>query len=92
MTTKGKTRLVGLFFGLLGNGFVFASWREAHDQGQFSLKTAVLGPCLLAVGLYFLIEAPSMPVKRPSVLGWTLTIVGIALGIFYAEWLKNGGG
>ena len=91
MSTKRKTRLVGVALGLLGNAFLFASSREAQASGHFSGKMAILGPFFVACGLCCMIEAPPISVKRPSVFGWTLTLAGLVLGLLDAEWLKGGG-
>ena len=91
MSTKRKIRLAGLAFWLMGNACMFMSWRDTLDQGRFSGKAAILGLFFLAFGLYVMIEAPPLPVKRTSVLGWILMIAGLGLGFLYAEWLMGGG-
>jgi hypothetical protein len=91
MSTKQKIRLAGLACGLMGNGAMFASWREAHDHGKVDVKAAFIGPCCVALGLVLMIEASPESMTRPSVLARSLILAGGVLGFLYAMWLKGGG-
>lgn len=89
MSSKKKSRLIGLGFGLMGNGLMYIAWYGATNHGEFSAKAAICGPFFLAFGVYAMIEAPQFPVNRPSVFGWVMIIAGGVLGFLYAEWLRG---
>lgn len=88
--TKFRIRLFGLGFGLLGCTMMWWAWQDALSKGEFVGEAAFLGPFFVAFGLYIILEAPAIPVRRPSIFGWACTVVGLILGFLFAEFLRKG--
>ena len=79
-----KSRAVGLL--LLCVGVVLAYWNystRSNGDGYYP-KIALLAPVLIALAVYFIVEAPTLPAAKLSVFGWICLIGGIGVGIWSA--------
>lgn len=92
--SRRVSRLIGLGFVLAGCGFLVWSWHDAHTSRFFLFKMAAAGPAFVGMGMSMVIEAPLTPADdsptRPSVLAWTLSGLGLALGLLYTHFLETG--
>jgi hypothetical protein len=89
-TIRVGPRAVGVLVVLAGCGFVVWSWNEAHAGRMFSFKMATMGPLLIGVGVWAIVEGPEMPTRRVTPLGWILSGIGLLCGFLYAEFLRVG--
>ena len=65
------------------------AWRAVQVQGSFLRGQAVLGPLLIGIGAWLVIEAPILGEHRPSRLGYALGGIGLVAGLLYSEWLRG---
>jgi len=92
--TRAASRRLGV--GLTSTGILLMSWMwdMAHGGQLFDMKAAVLGPLLMGMGMWMMVEAPLAPdgltFSRLFPIGWVLCATGFAAGIVYAEFLKTG--
>lgn len=47
---RGRQRLGGAVIAAAGAFITFVVWRQAHGQGEFSLKGALVGPAFAVIG------------------------------------------
>jgi hypothetical protein len=88
--SRGASRAIGALFALAGSAFMAWSWQQAHQDRFFITKMAAGGPAFVGMGAWMMIEGPELPANRPSPLGWSLSLAGLALGFLYAEFLRTG--
>ncbi len=88
--TNTGIRIRGVMFALIGIGFVVWSWRDANDRGSFFVKMAVLGPTMIGIGTWVMIEAPDPEHGKFSPLGWILIGLGVSTGVLYWRYLTTG--
>ncbi|MFO0951259.1 MAG: hypothetical protein U0835_08920 [Isosphaeraceae bacterium] len=82
-------KAVGVLGVLTGLAFMGWAWHETHDLGRTPTKLAFLGPFLLCLGLWSVVEGPDLRARRITPLGWGFSAAGIALGVVYILILRS---
>ncbi len=79
-----KSRVIGLL--LLCAGIILTCWNYSMRQndGSYYLQLAFLGPLIIGLAVNLVIEAPKIPVNKPSIFGWLCLLTGTGVGLWNA--------
>lgn len=55
-----------------------------HGGDSYYPMLTFIAPLFIGVAINFLIEAPQLPVNRPSIFGWICLLTGTAIGFWNA--------
>jgi hypothetical protein len=90
MHHRAKSRVAGAIALILGLAGVAWTWHAATASGSFPAKLSILGPGVVSVGFWLMVEGPELPLRRMSPLGWVFLALGLLAGVVFQQLLKTG--
>lgn len=91
MSDQLKSRAGGVLLACLGlAGTVGLHWKLLGTDRVFPFKLAVLCPTVVFMGVWLMIEAPTLPPKKSTPLAWFFLALGLVAGFLNVEFLRSG--
>jgi hypothetical protein len=72
-------------------GVVACHWDALIPQRIFPIGMAVFCPAMVAVGVGMIIEAPKLPVRKMTPLGWMFLVIGLIAVLLHAMFFREFG-
>jgi hypothetical protein len=90
MLDRTKSRMAGVISAVLGLAGVGWTWQSARTAGSFPAKLSILGPVVIALGVWLIVEGPELPARKMSPLGWAFLVLGLVAGALFQQFLRTG--
>ncbi|MBC7798652.1 MAG: hypothetical protein H7Z37_17420 [Pyrinomonadaceae bacterium] len=79
-----KSRVTGLVLLCIGIVTTYGNHSMRENGDGYHLELAAFAPIMIGLALLLIIEAPKIPLNKPSVFGWFCLGGGFAFGFWNA--------